>query len=38
MVWFASPIGIHVPHQMSLAKWLQQWLANSKSQTVQLFT
>jgi hypothetical protein len=38
MLWFASPLGIHVPHQLSLDKWLQQWLTNPNYDDVQLFS
>jgi len=36
-VWFSSPLGLHIPHDVSLLSWMQSWLKRPNIYAAQLF-
>lgn len=38
ILWFTTHLGLHVPNQVSLNKWLMQWLNNPNPLAVQFFS
>ncbi|GAU39667.1 hypothetical protein TSUD_60340 [Trifolium subterraneum] len=36
--WFLSPLGLHVPADVNLFKWMEHWLSNSNFMATQLFS
>jgi len=36
-VWFSSPLGIHIPSNVDLMEWMNQWLFKDDALVVQLF-
>lgn len=36
-IWFASPLGLHIPHNVNLLSWLQSWLKSPNIYAAQLF-